>query len=91
MGSTNAHRREWLSGKNNSPEGSTVNDKDLLWLLALTKFDKQRHWKMRQGRASFRTQSHLPTRGFAGGSAKGLATVYERTWRQGPTLPDRPE
>src|SRR5215213_578847 len=24
VGSTNAHSREWLSGKNNSPEGSTV-------------------------------------------------------------------
>jgi len=23
--------------------------------------------------------------------ALGLATVYERTWRRGPTLPDRPE
>jgi len=36
----NAHDREWLSGHERFSRGVDSNDKDLLWLLAPTKFDK---------------------------------------------------
>lgn len=51
------------------------------------KFDKQRHWKMRQGRASFRTQSHLHKRGLQVALALGLATVMKGRGDRGRRFP----
>ena len=69
VGYTERARSRVASGKQFS-RGVDSNDKDLLWLLAPAKFDicGTGRCEAVTNQASFRTQSHLLTRGFASGS-----------------------
>ena len=86
VGSADARCREWLGGIKILPrkDGPTrcTNSRDLLALSIQFDICGTGRCEAVTNQASFRTQSHLLKRGFASGSAKGLAMVNERAWRE---------